>query len=115
MEWYENKFLFVEQDLTGVIDDFNTAIIHMGDPLCVIRIVREDRRGPNWRDPKGIWKEFEHIIPAKDRDPDDSAVERYMLWIFRPEHIPPHQHTEYQRILDQAWRYYMGSELEGEK
>jgi hypothetical protein len=77
--------------------------------------MREDRRGPNWQDPKGIWKEFEHIIPAKDRDPEGNPVERYMLWIFRPKHIVPQQRAEYERILDHAWRYYMGSELDEKK
>jgi len=110
MEWFENKFLTAGDDPSIEFNDFNSLIVHMHSPLCLIRIVREDEMDPSWQKPEGIVKEYEYFIPVQDLDPGDKAVEKYTMWIFRPQRIPEVERPTYEAILDAAWRYYMGIE-----
>ena len=107
MEWYENKFLEVG-DLPGMnIDDFNTIIIHADDPLCIIRVVREDKRGPAWQYP-AFAKDYWQKTPAGELLGEEDFTEKFTLWIFRPAHFSPEEWPKYEAILDGAWRFYIG-------
>jgi len=106
MEWFKNKFLD-PGDPTVDVDGYNTLIVHLHYPLCLIRIVLEGKGGPDWKEPVGVVKKYEQVIPEDERAEDYPSIWKYTLWIFRPEHIPDEERSKYEAILDAAWRYYI--------